>query len=64
MEFYSTWVYRNIFNAEWALWTFVVMIMTLNILAPIFVWMIMNGTPVTNLLKKRMKNKKEENMNN
>jgi hypothetical protein len=51
-------------NAEWALWTFVVMIMTLNILAPIFVWMIMNGTPVTNLLKKRMKNKKEENMNN
>jgi len=59
MEFYSTWVYRYIFNAEWAIWTFVVIIMVLNLLAPVFIWMIMNGTPITKLIKKRMKNKEK-----
>ena len=63
MEFYGTWVYRNILNAEWAIWTFVVLIMTLNLLAPIFIWLIMNGTPITNVLMKKTKNKKDKNMN-
>jgi len=63
MEFYSTWVYRNILNAEWAIWTFVVLIMTLNLLAPILIWLIMNGTPITNVLMKKTKNKKDKNMN-
>jgi hypothetical protein len=63
MEFYSTWVYQNILNAEWAIWTFVVLIMALNLLAPIFIWLIMNGTPITNVLKKKMKNKKDKELN-
>lgn len=63
MEFYSTWVYRYILNAEWAIWSFVVLIMALNLLAPIFIWLIMNGTPITKVLKKKIKNKKDENMN-
>jgi hypothetical protein len=60
MEFYSTWLYRYVLNAEWAIWTFVVTIMGLNLLSPIFIWMIMNGSPVTKWLKKRMKKKQEE----
>jgi hypothetical protein len=60
MELYSTWLYRYVLNAEWAIWTFVVTIMGLNLLSPIFIWMIMNGSPVTKWLKKRMKKKQEE----
>lgn len=60
MEFYGTWLYRYVLNAEWVIWTFVITIMVLNLLSPIFIWMVMNGTPITKWLKERMKKKKEE----
>lgn len=60
MEFYSTWLYRHVLNAEWAIWTFVVTIMVFNLLSPIFIWMIMNGTPINKWIMKKLKKKKEE----
>lgn len=60
MDFYATWLYRNVLNAEWMIWIFVVLIMVLNLLSPVFIWMIMNGKPITSMIKKKTKEKKED----
>ena len=43
MDFYHSWIYINILNAKWFIWTIVVMILAFNILAPIIVWIVING---------------------
>lgn len=56
MDFYHTWIYINIFNAKWFIWTIVVIVLAFNILAPVLVWVVINGKKMP-----FMKNKKKNN---
>ncbi|HEO8420634.1 Uncharacterised protein [Mycobacteroides abscessus subsp. abscessus] len=63
MNFYHTWLYKNVINTEWLLWIIVVFVLAFNILSPIIIWGLMNGQSIIKWAKKKgkKKNRKEEN---
>jgi hypothetical protein len=40
MDWYHMWIYTHLINTKWFLWTAVVFIFSLNILAPLLMWII------------------------
>lgn len=63
MDLYHSWVYVNILNAKWLIWSIVIIVLAFNILAPIITWTVINGKglPFVNSKKKRDNNSKENN---
>jgi len=39
---YDTWIYR-LLNSTWFVWSLVVSVLALNVLMPVFIWLLMNG---------------------
>ncbi|MEQ6390024.1 hypothetical protein RZN22_11925 [Bacillaceae bacterium S4-13-58] len=62
MDFYHWWIYENVFNTTWFMWTFVILIFGVNIFSFVIIWMIMNGRSLSflkgNKGKKKGKKKK------
>ena len=57
MDFYHSWIYINILNAKWFIWTIVVIVLAFNVLSPIIVWAVINGKTMP------FKKNKNKNMN-
>lgn len=57
MDFYHWWIYENIFNTSWFMWTFVILIFGLNIFSFVIIWMIMNGKSLSFLKGNKGKKK-------
>lgn len=62
MDFYHSWIYINILNAKWFIWTIVVIVLGFNILAPILVWIVINGKKMP-FMKNKKKNKNGDKQN-
>ncbi len=60
MDIYHTWIYVNILNQEWFIWTIITMVFLLNFLAPIHIWLVMNSKSMPFLKKKKNRNKKAD----
>ncbi|MED4039170.1 hypothetical protein [Niallia taxi] len=67
MNFYHTWIYEYILNAKWFIWIIVYVVLGLNIIAPVIIWGLMNGTAlikwaktIKQKAKKKMKQKNLE----
>ncbi|ARU59904.1 hypothetical protein CBW65_01645 [Tumebacillus avium] len=43
MNFYHWWIYENIFNTTWFVWTFVIFILAFNIFSPVIIWLTFSG---------------------
>jgi len=57
LNFYHTWLYKNVINTEWFLWMIVIFVLTFNILSPIIMWCLMNGKSILKWGKGKKKNK-------
>jgi len=58
VDFYHSWIYVNILNAKWFVWTIVVLVLAFNIFSPVIVWAVINGKKIP-VLKKMKKDKKK-----
>ncbi|WP_318505428.1 hypothetical protein [Bacillus sp. T3] len=59
MDFYHWWIYRNILNAQWFVWSVVIFIFIFNFLGPVLMWLTINSKPLPFFTKKQ---KDEEKM--
>ena len=60
LNFYHTWVYKNVINADWLLWIIVILVLGFNVLSPVILWGLMNGRSIIKWGKGK-KTKKKEN---
>jgi small-conductance mechanosensitive channel len=60
MDFYHWWIYKNIFNATWFIWTIVIIVFAFNLLGPILIWFRINSRPLP-FMKKKQKDGKQQN---
>ncbi|MCM3389428.1 hypothetical protein [Ureibacillus chungkukjangi] len=58
MDLYNSWIYVNMLNAKWFIWTIVIFVFTFNILAPMLVWTVINGKGVPFVHQKEKGDKK------
>ncbi|MEQ2528304.1 hypothetical protein EKG37_03995 [Robertmurraya yapensis] len=42
MDLYHSWLYQHVLNTGWFIWTIVVAVFLLNIIAPILIWYLMS----------------------
>lgn len=59
MDLYHSWIYENILNTKWFVWTIVIGVFTFNFLGPILVWFVMNSKSIP-FLHKLVRRKKTE----
>ncbi|WP_165452253.1 hypothetical protein [Paenibacillus thalictri] len=43
MDFYHSWLYQQVINTEWFMWSVVWLVLIVNLLLPGIVWYAMNG---------------------
>ena len=62
MDFFHSWIYVNILNAKWFIWTIVVLVLAFNIFSPLIVWAVINGrkVPVFKYMDKNKKKSKQK----
>ncbi|HAQ08765.1 MAG TPA: hypothetical protein DCR24_15115 [Bacillus bacterium] len=60
MDLYHLWVYINVLNTKWFIWTMVIIVMAFNILAPIIILAVINGKELPFMKNKEDKNKIRE----
>lgn len=55
MNFYHWWIYENVFNTAWFVWSFVIFILAFNVLSPVIIWLTFSGRKLK--LQKKLLNK-------
>lgn len=58
VDLYNSWIYVNMLNAKWFIWTIVIFVFTFNILSPMVVWTVINGKGFPFVHKKEKGDKK------
>jgi hypothetical protein len=57
MDFYHSWMYTQVLNTEWFMWTIVCLLLGINVLSPMIVWFAMRGR---HLLKNYLNFRKQQ----
>ncbi|TLS50964.1 hypothetical protein FE782_18125 [Paenibacillus antri] len=60
MDFYDTWVYREVLNAGWFVRVLVWTILGTNIAMPAIVWFVFSGQPPFKRLRERWKQRSRQ----
>jgi hypothetical protein len=61
MDFYHWWIYESILNAQWFVWTIVILVFLLNIFGPILIWFRINSKPLPFIHRKKKMNQNATN---
>lgn len=61
MNLYHTWIYEYVLNAKWFIWVIVYTVLALNVMAPVIIWGLMNGTALKKWGKMIVEKTKKEN---
>ncbi|MCE4049492.1 MULTISPECIES: hypothetical protein [Bacillaceae] len=66
MNLYHTWIYEYVLNAKWFIWVIVYTVLALNVMAPVIIWGLMNGTALKKwgkmIVEKTKKKMKQKNL--
>ncbi|MWC27739.1 hypothetical protein [Paenibacillus sp. MMS18-CY102] len=58
MDLYHSWIYMKVVNTSWFMWSFVGVVLGLNMLTPLIIWYIINRKRVIKLVQQARARKK------